>query len=981
MRRLMCKTKVYIIAIIVLAFVFTLVLFFPAAGAEPEDDSIEIKSSEAWVLETTTTGTIESARMITWFDMKGDGTTDVTKDNTLEEDTKWQGVHGFTAPVVEDDYLVWKNVKVDSNANVLSATEIKDEDLIEDVSMRIPLDLHYEYWFDEEGDNKDIMMKVSPEDIVGKSGHFRLDLTMTNTSDEMTAVEYEDPDTGEMIEGEVETYLPLVILPYDWYFPNDVFFDLKTDPTGVVVYVPEHYQLGWSIPLFPPATERSHTIWVEADVKNFEMPTLVLSANFVFPETNQIDTMPVFVSGFEQLYDGIKQVNEGIGVTDIESEETLLYGITAVKDGLEQMAEGLPEAVENINNQMIPGVAEAVEGIGSPGTPDTLRFAIDQSTLGMIEMVAGIGGPNVNETLLFGLSAASEGLLMMKQGAQDAVAGIGSAETPDTLLYAGDQVSMGLEEIVSGIGAAAMEDTLLFGIDQLMQGMLEMKAGIGPAGTSDTLMYAMAAIGDGLKDMLDGIGAADDADTMLFGLAQMAGGLNEMLAGIGSAGDPDTLLFGVDQVMTGVSSGSSADPGILEGVQQIRDGLAEVEAGTSETSELRQALGLIRILAPWTGPFVDQLENGIIFGTPDEPSLHQAAGLMKDGADDLIDGIGSIGTEDTLLYGLDQIRGGLEEMKFGIGHADIQDTLLYAIAQVQGGLEQMKAGIGSSSTDLTLLFAVDQVQQGLDLMLSGIGSATTPDTALYGLVQVEDGLELMKAGIGAENADDTLLYGINAMSDGLLQMKEGMIEMDAGIGSVTTADSLLYAIAQVSNGMELMKEGIGAEGAPDTLLYAMAQVQHGLALMQAGLSTGDMNDPGLKEGLILVSSGLGDAVEGLGSESTEDTLIYGADQVKGGLEQVAEGTLMMEQGLMDNLGMLYLTGEQLEAIKVRGDEFDHIMGRADDADNVVTFIYQTPPTYGYKNGSSWKIAGILSLLILLVLILGGILLARRPVAG
>ena len=151
--------------------------------------------------------------------------------------------------------------------------------------------------------------------------------------------------------------------------------------------------------------------------------------------------------------------------------------------------------------------------------------------------------------------------------------------------------------------------------------------------------------------------------------------------------------------------------------------------------------------------------------------------------------------------------------------------------------------------------------------------------------------------------------------------------------------------------------------------------------MQAGLSTGDMNDPGLKEGLILVSSGLGDAVEGLGSETTEDTLIYAADQVKGGLEQLSEGTLMMETGLMDNLGMMYMTEAQLEAIKVRGEEFDHIMGRADDADDVVTFIYQTPPTYGYKDGSSWMVAGILSLIILVVLILGGVLLARRPVAG
>jgi len=217
---------------------------------------------------------------------------------------------------------------------------------------------------------------------------------------------------------------------------------------------------------------------------------------------------------------------------------------------------------------------------------------------------------------------------------------------------------------------------------------------------------------------------------------------------------------------------------------------------------------------------------------------------------------------------------------------------------------------------------------------------------------------------------------MSAMNGGLNEMKEG-------IGAATTTDTLLYAVAQVGNGLELMKEGIGAEGAPDTLLYAMAQVQHGLYQMKSGLASGDPNNPGLKEGLIMISAGLGDALDGLGSTTTPDTLLYGADQVEAGLVQVSDGTVQMYEGLAEQLGELYLTESQLEAIEIRGDEFDHILGRARDAENNLAFIYQTPPTYNYEQGnkSSWLVAGVISLVIILALLFMSFLLRRRPVIG
>ncbi len=973
------KARALLAVAVALAVGWSLLFAFPASGDGAADGEIRIMSSEAVLLETDHRGTVEKGRIVTFFGLTGRGSVDVAKDVDLEGGGRWQGVHAFTLPRLEGDELVWHDLRVDGVRNVMSSMEFKGA-TAEEVRMRIPLRLEYRYFLD----GREV---EDPESITGMDGHFRLELTMTNTSKETRRVRYRDPETGETREEEVEVYLPLVILPYDWYFDNDVFFNLKADPTGLAIPFPDHWQVGWSIPLFPPATEESHTIWVEADVRDFRLPPLVLSVNFTFPQTNQRDTLTEFVSGLEQLFDGVRQLHEGLtegleGLGSPEQEDTLLFGTAAVLDGLKKMADarsGLPYAKANLDSQVISGVDRIVAGVGSPSTPDTILFGVSKATEGLFQILEGIGGPGIAGTLLYAMEAMFRGLEEMR-------AGLGSEGQPDTLLYAVDQASRGLEEMSRGIGDAALPDTLLFALDQMAGGLEQMRAGIGSPSTPDTLLYAMSAMRAGLEEARAGIGSPSTPDTMLYGLAAVADGLNRMLDGLGSETTPDTLIYGVSEMSRGLSSGDPSDPGVLEGVQEIRNGLHEIWVNTSTSGPIYQGLNLIRILAPWTGPIVDQLEQGIVLSTdPDNPSIHYGCQLMMEGADQIIAGIGSPSTPDTLLYAAAQIKGGLEEMRAGIGSPSTPDTLLYGMAQVQGGLEMLKAGIGDVGIPDTLLFAVDQVQGGLNLLMEGIGTPVTEDTLLYAVAQMDMGLRLMKAGIGSADSPDTLLYAMSAMHMGLEQMK-------AGIGSPSTPDTLLYAVAQVQNGLDLMKAGLGDAGVPDTLLYAMAQVQNGLQQVKGGLSSGDMRAPGIKEGLIMISAGLGQAVSGLGSTSTPETLLYGADQVNSGVEQVKEGleratmegTAVMYAGLAENLAELYLTQGELEAIKERGREFDHILGRVEEAEvNRLTFVYQTPPTYNYRKGSrlNMLVAGVLSLLFIAVILGLSFVLRRYPVAG
>ncbi|MDI7251514.1 MAG: hypothetical protein QME89_03060, partial [Actinomycetota bacterium] len=710
MRGVFKKARRILAMALTLAVGLTLIFVFPASGAESsgEDEEIEIMSSEAVILETDHRGKVEKGRIVTFFGLTGRGSVDVAKHVDLEGDGRWQGVHGFTVPRLEGDELVWRNLKVDGVRNVMSSMEFKGA-TAEEVRMKIPLRLEYRYFLD----GREV---EDPESITGKDGRFRLELTMTNTSKEPRSVRYRDPETGETREDEVEVYLPLVILPYDWYFDNDVFFNLKADPTGVAIPFPDHWQVGWSIPLFPPATEESHTIWVEADVKDFRLPPLVLSVNFTFPRTNQRDTLTEFVAGLEQLFDGVKQLHEGLlegveGLGSPDQEDTILYGTSAILDGLRRMADtrsGLPYAKVNLDSQLLPGVDQMVQGVGNPSTPDTLLFGVSEATKGLVQMLAGIGGPGVADTLLYAMAA-------MRQGLGEMLSGVGSEDQPDTLLYAVDQASKGLEEMSQGIGDAALPDTLLFATDRMAGGLEEMKKGIGSPTTPDTLLYALSTMQGGLEEARAGIGSSSTPDTMLYGLAAVADGLNQILEGLGSETIPDTLLYGISELSKGLSSGDPANPGVLEGIQEIRDGLHEIWLNTSTDGPIYQGLNLIRILAPWTGPIVDQLEQGIVLSTdPNNPSIHYGCQLMMGGADQMIAGIGSPATPDTLLYAATRIKGGLEEMKEGIGSPTIPGTLLYGVAQVQGGLEMLKAGIGDAGMPDTLLYAVDQVQGGVE---------------------------------------------------------------------------------------------------------------------------------------------------------------------------------------------------------------------------------------------------------------------------
>jgi putative membrane protein len=893
------------VVLIAVALVVSLTMVIPASARTGSSD-VEVLSSEFVVATMASSGTIEDVQVFNWLSLNGNGTVTVKEEKAFDDVGGFQAVKGFTKPSVEGDYIIWPEINVSEPTNVIAST-VLSESSVEEAKMRIPLNVRFKYWFDGEP-------VTDLETITGKSGRFKMELTLRNESKEMSVVEYKDPATGEMVTERVETYLPLVILPYDWYFDNSIFYNLECDPTGLVVWMPDFYNVGWSIPLFPPATEESHTIWVAADVKDFAMPPLTLAVAFSFPETNQTNIAATLAPYMKAFYDGMVQVNEGIGTPT--TDPSLLFGITAVNDGLEQLGAGLAAAPVAITTQFIPGLAEmiqkvpaAIAGIGSPTTPDTLMYADAAVTGGLQGMSAGIGSPTASDTLLYAMAAMAAGLNETK-------AGIGSATTDNTLLYAVNAIQGGLNDIAAGIGAASTPDTLLYAVTAVQGGLNSILSGAG--------------------SMLAALGTAANPATIIGGLTAILGGLQTMSVGLGAPGQPGTIIDGLTTMATGLNGS------IIPGLQGI---MAALSPGGGLGTLYDYTLNVAKPITDAADPTIWLTQQAMMNG--------YAGGLNTIIGPTPADGLRGMynGLNAQIIPGLTTMKGGLD-------------------AQAIPGLTSIIAGLTSSFVP------------GLQTIVAGIGSASTPGTLLYAMAALGAGLSDIQAGIGDATQAGTLLYGAAAIQGGLLQIA-------AGIGSQAAPDTLLYAVNAVEAGLNQMKAGIGDAGVSDTMLYAMAAIQGGLQLLKDGLSSGDPSNPALLEGLLLVSggldqlnSGLDEAVTGIGSAGTPDTLLYGTDQLLSGTTQLNEGTMALEDGLLAVLTQFSMTNAQLEAIAKRGEEFDHLLGRAQDADNNIRFVYQSKPTYNYTEGSStsWIVAIVLSIIIALGLAVGGILLARRSSA-
>ncbi|HEY7723656.1 MAG TPA: hypothetical protein VIB11_17610, partial [Pedococcus sp.] len=364
----------------------------------------------------------------------------------------------------------------------------------------------------------------------------------------------------------------------------------------------------------------------------------------------------------------------------------------------------------------------------------------------------------------------------LHDGVGKLLAGLGDAESADTLLYGVDQVRAGLSAATTAGGSV---DQLKGGTDQSRAGVDQVKAGLDAAlaadGSIDQAEAAITSIGSVPACAADpmcaqtvmGVAAAvesklrENTGAASAGLGQVSGGLGQVSGGLGTLKSKlSDAVVGLVKVQCGLSNETlpvcdASKPGLVQG-------LGALDAG------------------------VTQLVNGVVTnvqgGVGDADDLPEDE-TLRGGVHGLMGGVDLIGEGGmTLLDGLDQLGAGADELAAGSGE------LADGAGQLDEGLGELADGAGKLDD------GAGQLSHGAGQLSDGLGDAAD------GSGKIADGLE--EAAGGAPKLED----GAQRLSD---EGTQKLVEA----GKSTAADyGQKYALIEA--GAERAKTEGMAYGAP-----------------------------------------------------------------------------------------------------------------------------------------------------------------------
>ncbi|GAB2772016.1 hypothetical protein GCM10027039_36690 [Terrabacter koreensis] len=555
---------------------------------------------------------------------------------------------------------------------------------------------------------------------------------------------------------------------------------------------------------------------------------------------------------------------------------TATFGYAAdIVDGTLPKASVSALPVSPLDSPSFKGGAESYKGGATTGA--TLTAGATEIDANLLKLRDGAG------TLL-------AGLIQLRDGAKQLDAGLGAQALPGSrdLATGAGKLKDGTSKLRAGAGAAKDGSSQLAdgaaqvadgnsrlsaGAEKLSAGAVKVDDGAGQvAGGLHLLGEGAPALVDNLALVADGLDKVDAGLTAMYdgvgGLPDQAkplhAGIAKLRAGLGGKGQAGTLIDGVDQVRAGLAEATKAG-GSLD---QLRGGVAQVRAGIGTASNPQTLVGgvtavrsgLEAALASPDGG-VTKLEEGVALAKSVDCGPTCQLVLSQVGA-----GLGDLRTQTKgAAYGLGLVLGGLGDADSGL-------------SQVSGGLDLLKSKLGDAAFGLakiecglsnTTLNACDPKVPGL---LEGVGLVDTGVSTL-----VDGVVTKVQGGIGGakDTADDlTLRGGVNALQDGVDLLGLGGLEL------LDVIDQLTVGADKVHDGTSQLAKGNGE------LSSKSVQLATGAGKVATGAGK-------LDDGLGELADGAGKVDDGAGQVSD------GAGRLSDGLADAADGTSKLAAGLTD----------------------------------------------------------------------------------
>lgn len=537
------------------------------------------------------------------------------------------------------------NVKGDEepkigNGKITWETDKKDIYYQGEVTKELPIKPNIKYYLDGK--------EIDADSIAGESGEVKITIDIENL----------DKRSVKLKDGKKETvYAPymvatVVVLPMDKFENIEINTGkLVSDGSNQIITFASLPGLEESLNMGKDIIDLPDHLEIEADVTEFEMMPIVLTATSEIPEVNGLDS----AKDLDELIDGIDKI--------VDASEKLSDATRQLSDGQGELGNGIDELVNGVDqielgsNSLLDGSLKLKEGVNS-AYQGSLKVNQGANTLSKSAEQLGEGfGALGNGTIEFSNKAAE-----FSQGANKVAKGI------ETIPESTKALNGGMEELIEGTGNLKNgQDSLTEGLDKSIKALEQIKAG---KQKEEKVIGLLLKGMEGLEKIAKGVEALPGGEKLAG--AMEAGLAEQRMALEGIANSSGELILALNQVEEGLKEAEGASKQLSVGIENINKGQNEVGGGLNKLTKGTEELDVA----------AKQLVQG-------SSGLQKGAGELNKNAVAAKKGAGQFGKGgNELAQGTNGLTKGLGALNGGVGQ------LYNGVSELSKGSNQLAQGGG-----------------------------------------------------------------------------------------------------------------------------------------------------------------------------------------------------------------------------------------------------------------------------------------------
>lgn len=549
------------------------------------------------------------------------------EDKSVLKDIK--NVKGEEKPKINGDTVLWE-------------TDEKDIFYQGEPNEDLPIDMKVEYYLDGK--------KIDPEKIAGKSGNVKIKLKIDN----------KDKHTVKLKNGKKKSLATPFVAVSVMNMPIDKFKNVEINNGKLVSDGNNQIVTYVSLPGFMESLDLKKDLVdipdhleVKADVKDFQMSPIVITATSDIPEIDNLDG----AEDLDELIDGLEKIEEA---SEKLSEATgkLYTGQISLGDGINELVNG----VGKVNT----GANILKDGTGK------LKDGTDKSYKGSKEISNGAGALSQGaDKLGQGTQELQKGTELNRKGANDLSNGLSQLDNKvKNMPEDAKKLDDGMKGVVKGTTEIQQgQEALTKGLGEALEGLEEVKAG-----KEKELMGVQALLKgmDGLDELAGGIGAMLEK---IPGGSTLTGKLKVVLQqereGLEKLEESSNgLIKGLEDIEEGIKEAKEASEELNAGLKKVNKGQKEISARTVElkkgSKELKGATNQLNAGGKQLSSGANQLNKGVGQVNNGTKGISNGSKELSTGAGKLTNGLGELNNGAGQLYnGTDELSKGTNELSKG----------------------------------------------------------------------------------------------------------------------------------------------------------------------------------------------------------------------------------------------------------------------------------------------------------------------------